>query len=297
MSTPQPAIFTTGTAFHWFLHYRLDQRTDPDAVRAPIGALRQQAAEVGVHCVVGFGAGLAPALLGDDAPGGLVPFETVEGEHARAIGTQEAVFYWLHSDRHDLDFEVALASRRGLDGLATLARETPSWVYRDSQDLTGFIDGTANPEPDEAPAVALIPDGEPGAGGSYVLAQRWIHDLDAFHGLPLEEQEAIIGRTKDESFAIPDRPPTAHITRAELVVDGEEQEIYRRSVAYGTVEEAGLYFLAFSHDVTIFQRMLARMYGTSGDGIHDRLTEFTTPASGAFYFAPPLEALERAGLT
>ena len=148
MSTPQPAIFTTGTAFHWFLHYRLDQGTDPDAVRAPIGALRQQAAEVGVHCVVGFGAGLAPALLGDDAPDGLVPFETVEGEHARAIGTQEDVFYWLHSDRHDLDFEVALASRRGLDGLATLARETPSWVYRDSQDLTGFIDGTANPKGD-----------------------------------------------------------------------------------------------------------------------------------------------------
>ena len=118
------------------------------------------------------------------------------------------------------------------------------------------------------------------------------------HALPIAEQESVIGRTKPDSIELDDttKAPTAHIARVVIEEPGDsgapqELEIYRRSTPYGTVTEHGLYFVAFSADPTRFTKMLARMYGTTADGLHDRLTEFTHPVSCAFYFAPPLEAL------
>ena len=123
-----------------------------------------------------------------------------------------------------------------------------------------------------------------------MLAQRWRHDLGAFDALDVAEQESIIGRTKVDSIELDDKPETAHISRVVIEVDGEELEIYRRSVPYGSVSEHGLFFLAFSADPSRFDRMLGRMFGVE-DGIRDRLTEFSTPQSGAYYFAPSLEDL------
>ncbi len=123
---------------------------------------------------------------------------------------------------------------------------------------------------------------------------RWVHDLAAFHALSQPEQEGVIGRSKADSVELADdvKPPTAHIAR--VVVDdenGEELEIFRRSVPFGTVAELGLYFLAFSADLSRFEIMLGRMFGTSGDGLSDRLVAFTKPVTGSFYFAPSVEAL------
>jgi putative iron-dependent peroxidase len=122
---------------------------------------------------------------------------------------------------------------------------------------------------------------------------RWVHDLNAFHALPVGEQEAVIGRTKVDSveLADADKPPTAHIARVEIEAKGRELPIFRRSVPYGSVGEFGLYFVAFSADPSRYERMLARMFGTSRDGVRDRLTDFSRPVSGAYYFAPSLNAL------
>jgi putative iron-dependent peroxidase len=139
-----------------------------------------------------------------------------------------------------------------------------------------------------------VPEGQPGAGGSHVIAMRWVHNLRAFEALPVEEQERVFGRTKADSVEFADdvKPPTAHIARAEIEDEsGEELPIYRRSVPYGTIREHGLYFVAFSADRARFDRMLARIFGVSGDGLHDRLADFTRPVSGAYYFAPPLDLL------
>ena len=132
-----------------------------------------------------------------------------------------------------------------------------------------------------------------GAGGSFAIAQRWVHDLGAFHALALEEQEGVFGRTKPDSVELADdvKPPTAHIARVVIEEDGEELEIYRRSVPYGTVAEHGLFFIAFSADPTRFEKMLRRMFGQSGDGVRDRLTDFTKPVASANYFVPSLAAL------
>jgi putative iron-dependent peroxidase len=124
---------------------------------------------------------------------------------------------------------------------------------------------------------------------------QWIHDLDAFHALSVDEQEAVIGRTKVDSVEHDDKPPSAHISRVVIEEDGEELEIYRRSTPYGTITQLGLYFVAFSADPSRFTKMLARMYDVGGEGVHDRLTEFTRPVSATAYFAPPLEVLTSLG--
>jgi putative iron-dependent peroxidase len=127
---------------------------------------------------------------------------------------------------------------------------------------------------------------------------RWVHDLDAFHRLGVAEQEDVVGRTKAGSveLAAGVKPRTAHIARVEVDdEDGRELSIYRRSVPYGTVAERGLYFVAFCFDRARYDRLLARMFGTSGDGVRDRLTDFSRPVGGACYFAPSLNALAEVG--
>jgi putative iron-dependent peroxidase len=140
----------------------------------------------------------------------------------------------------------------------------------------------------------VVPEGEVGAGGSFVIAIKWMHNLAAFNALAERDQEGVFDRTKLASIELDDdiKPPTAHIARVVIEDDnGEELEIFRRSVPYGTVSELGLYFLAFSADISRFERMLARMYGMTGDGLSDHLMAFTRAVSGSFFFAPSVEAL------
>lgn len=138
-----------------------------------------------------------------------------------------------------------------------------------------------------------FPQGMPGEGGSHVLVIRWVHDLDAFHAQPQAEQERVFGRTKlnSEELVADWVPANAPIARVQVIDGGSELEIYRRSVPYGTVAEHGLYFVAFSADRTCYDRFLARIFSTSEDGLHDRLTDFSRPVSGAFYIAPSLKTL------
>jgi putative iron-dependent peroxidase len=229
----------------------------------------------------------------------LAPFSPIGrlgGHHAPA--TQHDFWLWISGSSQDVVFEHARAAVKMLAEVATVASEQPCFVHRDSRDLTGFIDGSANPMTHEAPEVALIPDGQPGAGGAHVLAMRWIHDLNAFEQLPVKEQERVFGRSKPSSVEMTGEalPTDAHIARVQISDEaGEEIPIYRRSVPYGTVAEHGLYFVAFSADRTRFDRMLGRMFGIDPDRVHDRITDFSRPVTGAFYFAPSLSCLAELG--
>jgi putative iron-dependent peroxidase len=143
-------------------------------------------------------------------------------------------------------------------------------------------------------AAALIGEEDrPFAGGSYVAVQRYVHDLERWRRLDDREQEQIIGRTKRGSVELPKakKPETAHISRVVIERDGAELQILRQSYPWGTVREAGLYFAAYTKSLDIFDLMLARMMGTTGDGLHDRLMEFTRAVTGATYFVPSLETL------
>jgi putative iron-dependent peroxidase len=196
-------------------------------------------------------------------------------------------------------FNIARIAARELAGCARVVAEQPAFTYQSSQDLTGFEDGTENPPVDEAPQLATIPEGLPCAGGSVVLVQRWVHDLDGIEALELSDREQVIGRTLQGSVELDEevRSPRAHISRVVIEDDeGEELEVFRRSVAYGGVQEHGLMFVSFAADRARMQRMLGRMVGLE-DGVRDRLTDFSTPVAGAWYVTPPLEVLSRLGGT
>lgn len=292
MARPQPGIFAQGTRSHYHLEFDLRPDATDAAVAAALRGMREPAVTAGgANLVVGFGADLYRRLCPQDAPAELAPFVALDGPGVHAPATQHDLWVWTHGTGEDVELDVARAVVSVLAPVATLAAEQPCFVYKDSRDLTGFIDGTENPPVEEALDVALVPEGRVGEGGAFVIAQRWVHDLAVFHSWPLDVQEAAIGRTKLDSVELDDKPDTAHISRVVVEEDGEELEIYRRSTPYGTVGELGLYFLAFSADPSRFDKMLARMFGTA-DGRHDRLLDFTRPVSGACYFAPSLDALD-----
>ncbi len=294
---PQFGIFAQGTDAHQFLEF--DLRPGVTATQAVASFRRLRTPEVsagGVNIVVAFGADAWREVAPSESPPSLSDFRPIEGSDGHgAPATQHDAWMWISGSAPDVTWDHARAAALTVADVVELATEQAGFAYRDSRDITGFIDGTANPPVRRAADVALVPAGEPGEGGSHVLAMRWVHDLDAFNRLSIAEQEAIFGRKKPDSveLADADKPPSAHIARVELIVDGEELEIFRRSVPYGTVAEHGLSFVAFSADPARFDLMLSRMFGTAEDSVRDRLTDFSRPVSAAYYFAPSLNALNR----
>jgi putative iron-dependent peroxidase len=241
---------------------------------------------IGVNVVVGFGARQWAAM--SPQPDDLVPFQTIEGQNGYSVpASQHDLWLWLHASGPDAVFNVARIAAVELADLATVAHEQACFTYQASQDLTGFEDGTENPPLDEAVSSATIP----GDGGSIVLLQKWVHDLDGFEALEVADREQVIGRTLYGSEELEASAENSHVGRVVVEdADGNELEVFRRSAAFGGVQEHGLMFLAFSADRARLQRMLERMAGAE-DGIRDRLTEFSTPVRSAWYYAPPIESL------
>jgi putative iron-dependent peroxidase len=293
MATPQPGIFALGSRSHH--HLELDLVGDPATMVGALAEVREAVTTVaGVNLVVGFGPSLWARLAPGAVPEGLRDAEPLEGVDGLVLpAEQHDAWLWLHAGGPDAVFRSARAAALALRGTALVRAEQPSFSYLASQDLTGFEDGTENPPLEEALSAAVVPEGSPGAGGSVVLLQRWVHDLDAFEALPVPEREAVFGRTLVGSEELPDdvRPARAHISRV-VVEDGagEELQIFRRSTAYGGVAEHGLEFVAFSADHARLHRMLQRMVGAE-DGITDRLLDFSRPTRSAWYVAPSVEAL------
>jgi putative iron-dependent peroxidase len=294
VSRAQPGIFGEGTSAHLHLEWTVRAGTSDEALRAALCAavgLAEDAVTVGgVNSVIGFGPNLW-TRLSSVRPAELAPFAEVGTAPRHAPATQHDVWLWIHGSSPDVVFDNGRDASLALRSIADLALEQFGFRYRDSRDLTGFIDGTENPPTWDALDVALIPDGEPGANGSYAMTQRWIHDLDRFHALSVADQEGVFGRSKPDSIEMDDdtKPETAHIACVVIEENGEELEIYRRSTPFFGIAEHGLYFVAFSAERRRFALMLARMFGTSGDGSHDHLTDFTRPVTGSFWFVPSLD--------
>jgi porphyrinogen peroxidase len=295
--TPQPGIFALGTRSQH--HLEFDVSANNGEVAAAVLRIWDAASSVaGVNVVVGFGHRIWSTLAPDAVPVGLKDFERVafvDGFEMPA--TQHDLWLWFHGAGPDAVFQMARVSAMELLDLAEVATEQGAFTFRESKDLTGFEDGTANPPVADAIAAATVPEGLPGAGGSVVLLQKWVHDLDGFEALELADREQVIGRTFVGSIELEGdaQPPDSHTSRVVIENDdGVELEIFRRSAAYGGILEHGLMFLAFSADHARLQRMLERMAGGE-DGVRDRLTRFSTPVHGAWYYAPPVDTLRALG--
>ena len=303
MSTPQSGIFALGTTYQYHLEFAIRPDVSHDSVLASLAALCEPHVSGGAtNLVVGFGSALWEKVrAGSPQPAGLGPFAEVVGKDGHvAPATQHDVWAWVHGGSVDAVYDTANNVACTLSTVATLEVDCPTFVYHDSRDLTGFIDGSANPTPAEAAVAACIPAGRPGEGGSHVMTQRWVHDLGAFGELSVPDQEGVIGRTKLDSVALTGEalPADAHVALLEIHdAEGNERPIYRRSTPYGTVNERGLFFVAFSCERDRFDVMVAEMYGSEGRQIRDHLLDFSVAVTGAYYFAPSIEELLQLGVS
>jgi putative iron-dependent peroxidase len=197
---------------------------------------------------------------------------------------------WISGSAYDVVFDVARMAIRALAGVAAVAEETSSWPYRHDLDLTGFIDGTENPDLIDAPQFVLVPEGKPGAGGTILLLQKWAHDATAWESLADPEQELVIGRRKADSVELEDKPADSHVASTDQDIFGK---IFRRNMPYGTVTVHGTMFVGFSAEQRPLVEMLESMAGLN-DGTRDALTRYTTPLTGAYYFVPSTDSLRDA---
>lgn len=288
MSSPQSGIFALGTAAHAYLEFDATREGAADIARA-VASLREPRTTMGgVNLVAGFRPELWRDAVPDDAVPGLSGFEEVAGIEGFVMpATQHDAVLWISGSAYDVVFDVARMALAELRDTAAIADETSSWQYRHDLDLTGFIDGTENPTLIDAPEFVLIPDGEPGAGGTILLLQKWEHDSTAWEALPVEQQELVIGRRKSDSVELEDKPADSHVASTDQDRFGK---IFRRNTPYGSVMNHGTMFVGFCAEQRPLAEMLESMAGLTV-GRRDALTYFSRPLTGAYYFVPSTDAL------
>ena len=290
MSSPQGGIFALGTASHAYLELNVAAGTAATELVAAVASLREPRTTMGgVNLVVGFRPEVWREAAPDECPENLTSFEDLVGPDGFTMpATQHDAVLWLSGSAYDVIFETSRAAIAALAGLATVAEETSSWPYRHDRDLTGFIDGTENPTLLDAPEIALIGGGHPGAGGTVLLLQKWQHDAGAWESLTAETQELVIGRRKADSEELDPKPDDSH---AAVTDQDRLGKIFRRNMPYGTVTDHGTMFVGFSADQRPLADMLRSMVGIGGP--RDALTRYTTPLTGAYYFVPSGTSLRR----
>ncbi len=225
------------------------------------------------------------ATLSQTMPAELKPFPALGEGDITAPSTDVDILIHCHSSRPDLHFFFLRKLMHSVADYVTVVDETQGFRFMDSRDLTDFVDGTENPKGEQRQEVALVADGEH-IGGSYVMVQRFEHDLPAWNRISVAAQEKIVGRTKPDSIELQDVPAASHVGRVDIKEQGKGLKIVRHSLPYGSVTGThGLLFIAYCHTVHNFDAMLESMYGVT-DGKTDQLLRFTKAVTGAYFFAP-----------
>lgn len=260
-----------------------------------LAEIAKQTQEVFGDAQMGVAVGFSPAFCrahGLAYPEGVTDFRPRESRKHRAPHTDCDVFIHLHGLRHDLNFYVFQQWLTPIKKVVDVVDETAGFRYLDARDMTGFIDGTENPQGLAREAVAVIPDG-PFAGGSVALVQRYVHDLPAWERLQQAAQEKVIGRTKPDSIELEDMPDTSHVGRVDIKENGVGLKILRQSLPYGSVSgEHGLLFLAYCQQQHPLDVMLDSMFGER-DGKTDMMLSFTQAVTGAIMFMPSQTTLSQ----
>ena len=296
MAYPQPGLFVQGVTSHCHLEFTLRDGASATEVIEAVRDARSAASWLnGPNVTWGFAPEFWSELSPGDVPADAHSFEAIDGiDGHSAPGTQYDVWVWCSGASQEAVDRSAELIRAALGAVGDVAMVVEAYTTPDSRDPTGFIDGTENPLLDEAQEVTLYPDGTPGAGGTSALIQKWVHNLAAFEALPVTAQEDVIGRTKPDSTQLDDdvMPATSHVSR-NTVVDssGEERHIYRRNTPFAMGSQTGTQFIGLTNDTALMEDMLDRMFGVAGDGLIDKLIEFSTPVTGSWYFVPSMQAL------
>jgi porphyrinogen peroxidase len=250
-----------------------------------------------LSCVMGFGSEAWDRLFGSPRPAQLHPFREFRGGPRHAVATPGDLLFHIRAKRMDLCFELATQFMARIGSAVSPVDEVHGFRYFDDRDLIGFVDGTENPRGAAAIDAVLIGEEDPAfAGGSYVIVQKYLHDLNAWNSLPTEAQERIIGRSKLADIEMDDsvKPTSAHSALTTIVEDGKEIKILRDNMPFGRPAhgEFGTYFIGYSRSPRTIEQMLENMFVGRPPGNYDRLLDFSRAVTGNLFFVPSASFLD-----
>jgi porphyrinogen peroxidase len=253
--------------------------------------------EGSLSCVVGFGSDAWDNIFGRPRPLELHKFREIRADKRHAVSTPGDILFHIRAQRMDLCFELATRIMARLETTVSPVDEVHGFRFFDSRDLIGFVDGTENPKGQEALDATIIGNEDPAfAMGSYVIVQKYLHDLAGWNKLSTEKQEHIVGRTKLTDVELDDsvKPTYAHNALTKIVQDGEEVKILRDNMPFGQAGqgEFGTYFIGYSRSPRTIEQMLQNMFVGKPEGNYDRLLDFSRAVTGNLFFVPSATFLE-----
>jgi putative iron-dependent peroxidase len=253
--------------------------------------------EGNLSCVVGIGSEVWDQLAGPGCPAELHVFPEIHAGPRHAVSTPGDILFHIRATRFDLCFELATHIVTRLGTAVSPVDEVHGFRYFDERDLIGFVDGAENPTGRAAADATIIGSEDPEfTGGSYVIVQKYLHDLSGWNALPVEEQERIVGRTKLSDIELDDavKPSSAHNALTTITENGEEVQIIRDNMPFGAVTRGdfGTYFIGYARSPRPIEQMLTNMFIGRPPGNYDRLLDFSTAVTGTLFFVPSLPLLE-----
>jgi putative iron-dependent peroxidase len=256
--------------------------------------------DAGLTCIAAFGSDVWDRLFGNPRPAELHPFREIQSGNRHAVSTPGDLLFHIRAKRMDICFELATQIMERIGDAVLVADEVQGFRYFEDRDLIGFVDGTENPRGSVALEAALVGEEDaPFASGSYVIVQKYLHDMKSWNALSTEAQERIIGRKKLSDIELDDavKPISAHSALTVIVENGKEVKILRDNMPFGQPGrgEFGTYFIGYSRTPRITELMLENMFVGRPPGNYDRLLDFSRAVTGNLFFAPSATFLEEAG--
>ena len=305
---PQPVVQSAGMAAIFIVLSLADGDEAAGTARDALGevpamlrTLNLRLPGATLSCVIGIGHDAWPRLFPDHPrPKGLHPMKAFKGAKHTAPATPGDLLLHIRATRTDACFELAMRIREQLGDAVVPVDEVHGFRYLDARSMVGFVDGTENPQGQEAVEATLIGDEDPAyAGGSYVIVQKYIHDMAAWNALPVAEQEKVIGRTKYDDIEMDDevKPTNSHIALNVIEdEDGNEQAILRANLPFGNPSrnEYGTFFIGYARSLEIIEQMLTNMFIGRPEGNYDRLLDYSRAVTGTAFFVPSASFLEEA---
>jgi porphyrinogen peroxidase len=256
--------------------------------------------EAGLSCVMGIGSEAWDRLFGSPRPAKLHPFREIRSGNRHAVATPGDLLFHIRAKRMDLCFELATQIMARIGDVVSPADEVQGFRYFDDRDLIGFVDGTENPTGQEAVDFVVIGDEDPEfCGGSYVIVQKYLHDIKGWNSLSTEAQEGIIGRKKFSDIELDEsvKPTSSHSSLTTIEEDGKEVKILRDNMPFGSPAngEFGTYFIGYSRSPSTIEQMLDNMFIGRPPGNYDRLLDFSRAVTGNLFFTPSATFLDNVG--
>jgi len=253
-----------------------------------------------LSCNVGIGSSAWDRLGRPTRPAQLRNFAEIRGPVHIAVSTPGDLLFHIRADRADLCFELERLVLDALGDTVTVVDEVQGFRYFDARDVLGFVDGTENPTGDSMQQASLIQGDDPGfEAGSYVVVQKYMHNLTNWKTLPISTQESIVGRTKLENIELDDTDKRkSHKSLTTIVdADGIEHDILRYNMPFGRPgqSEYGTYFIGYARNLWVIEKMLQNMFVGVPEGEYDRILDFSTPVTGTTFFAPSNSMLSALG--